>query len=97
VEQFSTSPHLCSAEAPAARFDSPEGRDTGRRIAVITLVLVPLVGAADEWHQSLTPGRDPSFWDWVADALGTVAFVHAYWRHARRSRAVSGKDRNITP
>jgi VanZ family protein len=61
----------------------------GLRWLWLPLVLVPLVGAADEWHQSLTPGRDPSFWDWVADALGTVVFVHAYCRHSRRGRAAS--------
>ncbi|MCP3979919.1 MAG: hypothetical protein GY716_11485 [bacterium] len=36
-------------------------------------------GALDEWHQSMVPGRDPSFLDWIADALGagTSAVLHS--------------------
>jgi VanZ family protein len=30
-------------------------------------------GIIDEVHQSFIPGRDCSLWDWLADALGSVA------------------------
>jgi VanZ family protein len=66
----------------------------GLRRLWLPLMLVPLIGALDEWHQSLTPGRDPSFWDWVADATGTVAFVCAYWRRARRGNAADSAPRD---
>ena len=52
----------------------------GRRWWWLPLVLVPLIGALDEWHQFYVPGRDASFFDWLADAAGTVAFVYAYVR-----------------
>ncbi len=48
---------------------------------VITACLVILAaacyGAVDEVHQSFVPGRDPSFFDWIADSLGAAfgAFV----------------------
>jgi len=40
-----------------------------RRIGL--LILFAMIGAADEFHQSFTPGRsgnDP--WDWLADVIG---------------------------
>ena len=55
-----------------------------RRAWWLPLVLVPLVGAFDEWHQLYVPGRDGSVYDWVADAAGTVAFVYAYYRVTTR-------------
>lgn len=52
----------------------------GRRWLIVPLILVPAIGALDEWHQAGIPGRDASFFDWLADELGTVAFVYAYAR-----------------
>ena len=43
-----------------------------------------LYGVADEWHQSLVPGRDPSGWDVVADAAGIVV-GYLLFRGLRRS------------
>ena len=56
----------------------------GRRWLWLPLVLVPLVGALDEWHQLYVPGRDASVYDWMADVAGTVAFVYAYYRATKR-------------
>ncbi len=56
----------------------------GRRWLWIPLVLVPVIGAADEWHQAGIPGRDSSIFDWLADEVGTVAFVAAYWWATKR-------------
>ena len=36
------------------------------------IVLVLLVGAADEFHQSFLPGRVAGWDDWLADAVGTA-------------------------
>ena len=58
----------------------------GRRWLLLPLVLVPLVGALDEWHQFYVPGRDASVFDWLADGIGTVFAVFAYWRTTRKSR-----------
>lgn len=52
----------------------------GLRWLIVPLILVPVIGAVDEWHQFYVPGRDASFFDWMADALGTLGFVYAYWR-----------------
>jgi VanZ family protein len=51
----------------------------GRRWLWIPLVMVPAVGALDEWHQMYVPGRDASFFDWMADAAGTMMAVYGYW------------------
>ena len=58
----------------------------GRRWLWLPLALVPLIGALDEWHQLYVPGRDASVYDWIADALGTFAFVYAYYRAAIAKR-----------
>ena len=52
----------------------------GLRWLIVPLFLVPIVGAADEWNQSLIVGRDASFWDWMADEIGTVFAVFLYWK-----------------
>lgn len=57
----------------------------GLRWLWIPLVLVPLIGAGDEWHQSMIVGRDSSVWDWVADGLGTVFAVYVYYRFMHRT------------
>ena len=52
----------------------------GLRWLIVPLILVPVIGVADEWHQFYVPGRDSSFWDWMADEIGTVVAVYAYWK-----------------
>jgi len=47
---------------------------------------VALLGALDEWHQRIVPGRSADVFDWVADVVGAwlgVALWH--WLHARKS------------
>ena len=48
--------------------------------AVIALIVASLYGITDEWHQSWSPGgRQPDFWDWVADTAGaTLAALGAF-------------------
>lgn len=44
-----------------------------RVIVPVTLVLVSLYGASDEWHQQFTPGRSAlDVGDWTADTLGGI-------------------------
>ena len=52
----------------------------GRRWLWLPLVLVPLVGALDEWHQLYVPARDASVFDWLADGAGTIVAVYIYSR-----------------
>ncbi len=58
-----------------------------KRIMILTVVLLTLVGAFDEWHQSHTPnrsGNDPG--DMMADILGSVAGAFAFKALHRRLR-----------
>ena len=55
----------------------------GRRWLWVVLLLVPIVGALDEWHQLYVPGRDASVFDWMADAAGTGVAVFVCWRKGR--------------
>jgi VanZ family protein len=56
------------------------------RRAWIAVAVVSAFGAADEWHQSLTPGRAVELADWIADTLGATVAVGAYvlWPWYRR-------------
>ena len=56
------------------------GHGVGRRWLWLPLILAPVIGALDEWHQLYVPGRDASVFDWMADALGTVVAVYVYYR-----------------
>ena len=38
----------------------------------LPIVITSVYGIIDEIHQSFTPGRECSFFDWVADTLGAV-------------------------
>ena len=59
----------------------------GSRWLWVSLLLILLVGVADEWNQASIAGRDSSAWDWVADGIGAVVFVFLYlkWATWRRS------------
>ena len=50
----------------------------GRRRVWAALIIVPLIGALDEWHQLHVPGRDGSVLDWAADVAGMAVAVFAY-------------------
>ena len=51
----------------------------GIRWLWVPLVLMLLIGAADEWNQATIAGRDASAWDWAADVAGVGLFVGMYW------------------
>lgn len=61
-----------------------------RVILLVTLLLVSLYGATDEWHQQFTPGRSGmDVGDWTADSLGgiggsLVCCALSGWRARRR-------------
>jgi VanZ family protein len=48
--------------------------------ALVVILAVSLFGLSDEIHQAFTPGRSVEFADWVADTLGAVVAVMAYWK-----------------
>ena len=65
----------------------------GMRLLFVPLILAPLIGAADEWHQAFVPGRDSSIFDCAADALGTVTAVVAYRAWGKGRDAANARDR----
>lgn len=46
---------------------------------VLAVVVASAFGVTDELHQRVTPGRDPSVLDWVADTVGAIVAVLAVW------------------
>lgn len=45
-----------------------------RRLIITSILILAVVGAVDEYHQSFTPGRSGNdFWDWLADVVGATA------------------------
>ena len=73
-------------------------RDEGIRTSAFlkAVVVVAFAGAADEIHQYFVPGRESSFLDFIADALGGTAgaalavlwtYPSAVLNHFRNSRA----------
>jgi VanZ family protein len=73
------------ARALAGGFD----RRLSPAAAFLTVGIGTAYGATDEWHQSFTPGRDPSLGDVAKDFAGCAlaASVHAARRLPRRSEA----------
>ncbi|MBD0319601.1 MAG: VanZ family protein [Gemmatimonadetes bacterium] len=73
------------------------GAATG--VGALPLVIAgSLYGVSDEVHQSFVPGRSPDPLDWVADTLGVIAGVLAFFRfHRRRARAERGGTASAAP
>ena len=63
----------------------------GRSWWGIPMLIVPLVGAFDEWHQLYVPGRDCSVWDWVADAAGAGIALYLYVRATARKAGLGNE------
>ncbi len=40
-----------------------------------SVIITVLYGAFDEIHQYYVPGRDASYSDWIADAIGAIVFI----------------------
>lgn len=55
------------------------------RSGLIAILITSLYGAADEFRQSFTPGREVDVFDWLADTLGALVaatvYIHVpFWR-----------------
>ncbi len=51
---------------------------------LISISIGLLFALSDEWHQSFVPGRIADELDWVADALGIIAFSYLYFRFKKK-------------
>jgi len=54
-----------------------------RHAILWTISIGVFYAMTDEWHQSFVPGRDPSVWDMLFDALG-VAFAALTFQGIRK-------------
>jgi VanZ family protein len=68
--------------------------------AVITVSLVMMIAAADEYFQSFVPGRDSDIFDWLTDTTAAVASQLVLWRfwsaaetQRKRARAAAAAGR----
>ena len=59
------------------------------RRAVKWIIVVSLLGAADEWHQQFIPSRSMDVRDWMADTAGALAGLSLVTALARRRESVS--------
>ena len=48
---------------------------------VYSIILSVLYGVSDEFHQSFTPGRDPTVRDVLFDTIGSVLAVYVLWKY----------------
>jgi len=54
--------------------------------AVMTVAMVMMIAASDEYYQSFVPGRDSSIYDWMADSTAAVLACIVLWQFWSRSR-----------
>jgi VanZ family protein len=63
------------------------GEGIGRaRALALTIVIVAMYGASDEWHQSFVPRRTADLHDWLVDTVGGGVGAFGY-RIVSRSRS----------
>ncbi len=60
------------------------GRIHGRGGGLAGLCFVIILGALDEYRQTMIPTRHGDVWDWVADAAGAIVFYLVTARLLRR-------------
>ena len=63
-----------------------------KKIILLTLLVGAIIGGIDEYHQTLTIGRQgKSLGDWVADVLGTIAgayYCYFMWKRIKEKHAL---------
>ena len=50
-----------------------------KEAGVYAVILAVLYGISDEFHQSLTPGREPRVRDVLFDTIGSIASIYLLW------------------
>ena len=72
------------------------GRAIARREIVITLIVVTLYGASDEYHQGFTPGRSSELSAVVFDAAGGLIGLWAWRWKTRKSAKSESANRRVS-
>ena len=62
------------------------GEPASKRAIIITLIVIGLYGASDEFHQRFTPGRSSEGISVLFDVAGGAIGVWAWHRWARRAQ-----------
>ncbi len=56
--------------------DSPKPPETGKKVIILSILLVILYAISDESHQAYVPNRDASFYDFIADVVGGCVGIY---------------------
>jgi len=51
------------------------------RAGYTAIVLAALYGISDEFHQSFTPGREPTLRDTIFDTIGAILAIYIVWKY----------------
>ena len=51
-----------------------------KKTGYISVFLASFYGITDEFHQSFTPGRDPTFRDIIFDTIGATLAIYFIWK-----------------
>ncbi len=57
-----------------------------QRVCLWTIILCFVYGISDEFHQSFVAGRDSSFFDLLADLVGSILGVYLYYRWIKNKK-----------
>lgn len=71
------------------------GRAIARREIIVTLIVVTLYGASDEFHQRFTPGRSSELSAVVFDAAGGLIGLWAWRWKTRQSASSESANRRV--
>jgi VanZ family protein len=54
------------------------------KVFIFSWLFSSLYGVSDEWHQSFVIGRTSSAFDWMADTIGSLLTISAYYWYSSR-------------
>lgn len=60
----------------ALKISGVEKKEAG----VYSIILAVIYGMSDEFHQSFTPGREPTVRDVIFDTIGAVSIIYYIWK-----------------
>jgi VanZ family protein len=67
-----------------------------KREMIVTLIIIALYGASDEFHQRFTPGRSSEGLSVLFDVAGGAVGVWVYWKWRRRKSHIASTTPKTT-